>query len=287
MSKIQEQEILIPEFQELEQLLNCNECKQRSTCNCTIRTMKQKTDCPKISRKVYTIQMVAEIILLVGICLGSYFLFKNFWILLVTACIVCVFNIFIDSALEKKIEEKSFENEKERKRAYKEEVSRIVKENELLKRKKNGESEEYIQFTENILKLTISLEDIIDKIKNQEVQDSKERKRVKEKCGKLMEELNSLNEMMNPKIFQTTYIQTLYCIHLVRLLDNMQEYYNLDLQNKLTDKQIKEFGNLLEAFIQKIANHHEYLYTQQEDDFIIRMKSLNQSVLPESDGSEE
>ena len=70
------------------------------------------------------------------------------------------------------------------------------------------------------------------------------------------------------------------------MLDYSKTFFEHYHANILTSKEISEFSNLLEVFRVKIANHAEYLKNKVEDDFLIKMKALNEDVIPDFDGSE-
>lgn len=274
----------IPKYQSLEEKLNCKECNIRRNCH---RDINSKIECLKISNRIEIMQVIILTSIEVAGIAAVFLLTKRFWLSFILAVLIFLVVMATDSLIEKLSWAISHKRENARRSKYEESVKKIKAENDVIVRAANGETEEYDQFKNHIKTLMKALRDAQNKVlKEAKYKSTHERDRVDQKFSEVLENLEELNKKISVHVHEAGYVQAFYVVHLPALIANTNQYIELDQQNKLTDKQIVEFGNLLNVFSKKIASLEDYIKTQEEEEFIRNMKALNQTVLPDEDGSE-
>lgn len=273
----------IPEYESVESRLKCYNCTFSCDRNCHIDS---RYNCEKFVRRISIVKLIIEIIIFNAITVFSLINFNGFWPAILKVTFTFILLLASDFLTDKMIKNICISSEKLRKAKYDAKVQKLKENNEAIKRAKAGITEEIQEFLDNSKSLYNELHrtfESINKILNMEAKDSK---RVINKFKEVLNELDILNGKLSDNNFESTYITTLYEIHLPKLLEYSNQFVTYLNSNTLTQKQITEFANLLEVFRVKISKHAEYLQNKIEDDFIIKMRALNEDVIPDFDGSE-
>ena len=160
-------------------------------------------------------------------------------------------------------------------------------EEEEIKALKEGLTDEESEFYVFAKNLYSSLNKRYEEIEKSEVLVSKDGKRVKDKFKEVLKELDSLNNKLSIENIGTSYVKTLYKLHLVKLVELSDKFIDLLEFEEITDQQIIEYSNLLEVFRKKISDNQIYLSEKAEQDFIIKMLALNEDVDPSYSGESE
>lgn len=273
-------ELKIPDFVTVESRLKCSNCQ-----HCCGR-LTSKYDCRKFLTVISTIKIIFEILLFSAITVFSCIYFSNFWRTILTIAFTFTFLLTSDILSDKLINFLCVNSEKNRRKKYDMKVQKLKEENEAIRRARAGVTEEVKKFLDYSNSLFNELTATFDSIKSDLNMDSKEEKRVVTKFQDTLKELEILNSKLLDNNFESTYLSTLYEIHLPKLLEYSNQFLLYLKSNILTSKQIVEFSNLLEVFRVKISTHTEHFQKKVEDDFIIKMKALNDDVLPDFNGSE-
>lgn len=277
-------EFQIPDFITLEDKFNCKDCPLKEKCNSTLNS---RYDCYKFLRTVSTIKLILEVSVFITFTILSLINFNGFWLTLLYIFIVFSILLISDIITDKMLENICISSEQLRKVEYENTVQKIKEENESIRRINEGITQEVQDFFDQSKKLFLELSKSFDSIKNMLNAESTDEQRVITKFQETLKELEILNSKLSKDNFKSSYITTLYELHLPKLLEYSKQFISNLNSKMLTQKQIVEFGNLLEVFKVKISNHSEYLKNKIEDDFIIKMKALNEDVIPDFDGSEE
>lgn len=285
-------ELPIPEYVSLNQKLKCVSCsntdcsysgKSFNTCDHVLDSIYS---CIKIMNIVSIAQGILECICFVSFAIFFFFNFVGFWptvLKLVLTFIglsifdVC-FELFLKFILDK--------TEQIRKNKFYTKVKQIEVENEAIRKANLGITQEADAFFNNSKVLYNELNSIFENINSKLDVNSKIEKRVIDKFKEVLSELKTLNSKLSMDNIENSYITTLYEVHLPKLLEYSKRFLEHSNSNILTSNEVSEFSNLLEVFRVKIANHAEYLKNKVEDDFLIKMKALNEDVIPDFDGSE-
>lgn len=286
--EILEEELQIPEFILITSTLNCNECPMKDKCKGhESKAINSKFDCYKFLHSFTWIKFSIEALLLIGISVSTIIPFKGFWysvLLIVLAfAVLVVLDIISDKICKNILENK----ELARKQKHDETVKQIQADNEAIRKRKLGITEELERFLNDASSLVKEFKDCFSSLKELSETFSDEEKRVYNKLNSVIIELTNLNGKLSKDNFETTYISTLYNVHLPKLLEYTDKFLAFRKEDNLTKEQIVSFGDLLEVFRIKISNHTKYMQEQTRDDFTYKIVALNESVLPGFDGSEE
>lgn len=285
-------ELPIPEYVSLNHKLNCKSCSY-SACNCSGKSfntcdpiLDSLYSCIKIFNFTSVMKMILE-----GFCFIAFSIFfiANFtglwptiFKIVVTFITLCLFDVGSEFLI-KFIFDKT---EQIRKKKFDAKVIQIQEENEAIRKANLGITKETEKLFDNSVTLYNELNFIFENISSKLDENSKTEKRVINKFKVVLDELKTLNSKLSIDNVENIYITTLYDIHLPKLLDYSKTFFEHSHANILTSKEISEFSNLLEVFRVKISNHAEYLKAKVEDDFLIKLKALNEDVIPDFDGSE-
>ena len=286
--EILEEELQIPEFVSITSILNCNECPIKDKCNNNeSKEINSKFDCSKFLHTYTWTKFSVEALLLIAISISSIIPFKGFlysvFIIVPVFAALVVLDIISDKICKNILENK----ELARKQDHDETVKQIQSDNEAIRKRKLGITEELEKFLNTASSFLKELKDCFDSLKELSETFSEEEKRVDNKLNSVIIELSKLNEKLSKDNFETTYISTLYNVHLPKLLEYTHKFLTLRKEDNLTKEQIVSFADLLEVFRIKISNHTKYMQEQTRDDFTYKIVALNESVLPGFDGSEE
>lgn len=283
-------EFQIPEFKKLCSKLKCEQCTYYCVNGLKVRNgeepsyLPSKYYCEKFLKRISILITIIEIALFILSASFAWVHFGGFWItvlkLVITFGGLLIFDFFSDRLIELICNS----SEKKRKNKYDIKVQNLKKENEAIQKANAGITQEMQEFLDNSKSLFNGLNHIADSIKDYVyIYDEK----VSIKFEAVLKELKFLNEKLYKDTFESSYISTLYEIHLPKLLEYSTEFLNYLNSNTLTEKQIVEFIKLLEVFRVKISSHTKYIQNKVEDNFIIKMTALNQDVIPDYDGNEE
>lgn len=274
----------IPEFIPLTQVLKCASCPKHSECK--YHMVNTKYYCMRFLLKISWIFLPIEIVALGSVFAFSLLHFQTFWksalLLFSTFIFFTVFEILFDKIIYKTCKM----SEEKRRIEYNEKVKKIQKDNEAIQKANMGiteELEKFLNYSESMLN---ELTKIFDLLKNYDELKAEKGDRILIKFEAVISELQILNKKLSNSNFESSYISTLYNVHLPKLLEYSKQFIELLNSNATTENQIVKFSDLLEVFRIKIANHTQYIQDKAEDDFLIKITALNEDVMPEFDGSE-
>lgn len=279
----------IPEFTPLSCILDCDNCSMNESCKYYDykENLSSKYDCIKLHRKHENILFIIELIIFSVFSVFSLNSYEGFGMSLLVLVITFICIIAIDCIANYFLHRYFLKSELKRKQAYADEVEKIKAENESIRKAKLGITQELEDFLSHSSLLLDSFSRILNELNESEKLISKEGKRFLTKLQAVISELEKLNSKISKDNFEITYINTLYNLHLPKLLEYLQKFLELLNSNSLTEQQVIEFANLLEVFRTKLAGHATYMEQQVGDDFLIKVQALNKTVLPDFDGSEE
>lgn len=285
-------ELPIPEYVSLRQKLNCESCSN-TDCNYSensFNTCDPALDsiysCIKIINTFSITKMILEGLSFVAFSIFSIHNFTGLWPtifkIVIAFIALCIFDVcselFIKFVFDK--------SEQIRVKKFDAKVKQIREENEAIRKANMGITKENEKLFDNSVTLYNELNFIFETINSKLDLNSKIEKRVVDKSKEVLNELKTLNSKLSIDNIESTYITTLYEIHLPKLLDYSKRFFEHSHSNILTQKEIGEFSNLLEVFRVKISDHAKYLTAKVEDDFVIKLKALNEDVIPDFDGNE-
>ena len=283
-----------PSFIGLPVIMRCRDClydeddciyhpdRDRSYFYHAIRyVLTSKMQCPRFRSKVSVIKGIVEFGLAPLLFLLGFGTLK-----FLIGSLLFIPAIFGLDKLTDELLIKYYENkELKRYQEYENGLKRI--EEEELKALKEGMSDEESEFYVFAKNLYSSLNKRYEEIEKSEVLVSKNGKRVKDKIKEVLKELDSLNNKLSIENIGTSYVKTLYKLHLVKLVELSDKFIDLLDFEEITDQQIIEYSNLLEVFRKKISDNQIYLSEKAEQDFIIKMLALNEDVDPSYSGESE
>lgn len=286
--KILEEELQIPEFVPITSILKCNECPMKDKCKeYESKSINSKFDCSKFLHPFSWTKFSIEALLLLVISISSLIPFKGFLysvlVIVPVFAVLVVLDIISDKICKNILENK----ELARKQEHDTTVKQIQADNEAIRKRKLGITEELERFLNEASSLENELKECFSSLKELSETFSDEEMRVYNKLNSVIIELTNLNKKLSKDNFETTYISTLYNVHLPKLLEYTHKFLTLRKEDNLTKEQIVSFADLLEVFRIKISNHTKYMQEQTRDDFTYKIVALNESVLPGFDGSEE
>lgn len=286
-------ELQIPEFEHLSLRLGCKDCNydckhaEFAQEHGYTPYLKYRFGCERTLKRISAVKWIYEILVFASVTVLNVVYASNFGIMLLGAFCTFIFLLLFDLWTEHIIDDLFIYYESKKIEKYNAKVKQLQEENQAIQRAKAGITEEVQKFLDNSKVLYEKLSVFFETIQNSLDSNEKNEQRVVVKFQEVLKELEILNSKLSKDNFESSYITTLYEVHLPKLL----EYSSLFVENfsagTLTSKQIVEFSNLLEVFRVKISTHTEYLQQKTEDDFIIKMKALNEDVIPDFDGSEE
>lgn len=285
---ILEEELQIPEFVPITSILGCNDCPIKDKCKGhDSKCINSKFDCCKFLQLFSWSMFSIEALLLIVVTICSLFPFKGFWhsvLVIVPMFAILILSDIISDKICKNILTKK---ELARKQEYDTTVKQIQAENEAIRKRNLGITEELEKFLNDASSLLSGLKECFSSLKEVSETFSEDEERVSRKLHSVIKELDNLNGKLSKDNFESTYISTLYNVHLPKLLEYTHKFLTLWKEDNLTKEQIVNFADLLEVFRIKISNHTQYMQDQTRDDFTYKIIALNESVLPDFDGSEE
>lgn len=286
---ILEEELQIPEFVTITTILGCNDCPIKDNCrgHDLEKKINSKFDCCKFLQRFSWIKFSVEALLLIVAAVCSFIPFKGFW-----HSVFVIAPVFAVLVLSDIISDKIFKNiltkkELARKQEYDTTVKQIQEDNEAIRKRNLGITEELERFLNDSAILIEKLKEAFSRFREASEIFSEDEKRADEKMQAVITQLDILNQKLSKDNFESTYISTLYNVHLPKLLEYTNKFLELRKEDNLTKEQIVNFADLLEVFRIKISNHTKYMQDQTRDDFTYKIIALNESVLPGFDGSEE
>lgn len=287
-------ELQIPEFEHLSTRLGCIYCSypceharlSRSSAKYS-RNLLYRFDCERTLKRISIVKLLYEILVFCLVTILNLINFSKLWISLLIVFFTFIFLLLFDLCTEHIIHSFFIYYEKRKRKKYDIKVKQLQEKNETLLRAKAGITKEVQEFLDSSKVLYQKLSLLFENIQSELVSTEKNEQRVILKMQQVLKELEILNGKLSKDNFESSYITTLYEIHLPKLLEYSLLFSEHLSSGTLTSKQIVEFSNLLEVFKVKISKHTEYLQQKIEDDFLIKMKALNEDVLPNFDGSEE
>ena len=281
--KLQEEQ---KDFNELSEILNCYDCNffcedciyhpGRDAYSLMRRyNLTSKLQCPKFQKRLMVVKTLLNFLFLP---LLFFFGFGTFKFLIGT-----IFYGFIIIGFDKLTDDfliKYYENvEIKRRQEYDDAIKKIKDE------KMTDEECDFFTFAETLYKsLSEKYEEIV---KSKALLNISNGKRVEKKFEEVLIEFENLNKKLSEENIRTSYIKTLYNLHIVKLIEISVKFIELLKLNEVTDEQVKEFSNLLEVFRKKISDNQIYLQEKAEQDFIIKMQALNDDVDSTYSGNSE
>ena len=238
-------------------------------------------------KKVSITKLVIEILIFIAVTISNLIFFNGFWMTILKISLTFISLGLLDFISDLLIKYICVNSEKKRKEIYDIKIQKINEENEAIRKANLGITAETEKFFDNSILLFNEFKYVFDSFKPNLNLESKNEKRVIDKFEEFLKELEELNGKLSKDNIDSTYITTLYDVHLPKLLEYSKRFSASIISGILTQKQIIEFSNLIEVFRTKIDNHAEYLQNKEEDDFLIKMQALNEDIIPEYDGSEE
>lgn len=276
----------IPTFETLRTELGCEKCTHKckfcSNTNWNNSSPKSKWECEKEKKKVKTIEAVVFAVVEIVALLIIYFLLKNFLITVFLGVALVGVMIWFDFEKFDHVQEERYQKlEEERKLSFDKEVETIKANNETVRRKANGETEEYLAFKEKAENLT---QKICEQKKRLDLNNSivfegeKTENTIIRPFSSLYNNLKSLTDKISPETYEYAYIQKFYLEHLPSLIKSMETYYSKN-ESELTVREKSSFEKLIEAFNKKIENVSTALAEQTENEFVSKMESLQNEML--------
>lgn len=289
----------IPEFTPITKILDCKNCSCRSQCGSYTMFKKSlceedriedfvnsKYDCEKFLNLVFWIKILVEAVSFIASIALSILHFHTFWKTSIAIVSIFVVILFLDWMTDIVIYKICKKSEQNRKNEYNQKVKTLQEQNEAIQKANAGITEEVDKFLKYSDKLLNELIMVYNSVKDSQNLQSKEGERVLKKLEGVNSELAILNKKLSTGNIESSYISTLYKVHLPKLLEYSKQFEELLGFGSVTVNQVVKFSDLLEVFRIKIANHTQYLQDKAEDDFIIKITALNEDVMPEFDGSE-
>lgn len=283
---ILEEELQIPEFVPISSILGCKDCNFKDKCRETY-DINSKFDCYKFLQSFSWIKFSIEALLLIVVTICRLFPFKGFWYSVLVIVPVFAILVLLDIISDKICKNILTKKELARKQEYDTTVKQIKADNEAIRKRNLGITEELEKFLNDSAILVESLKEAFSSFKKASETFSEDEKRVDQKMQAVIKQLDSLNQKLSKDNFESSYISTLYNVHLPKLLEYTYEFLTLRKEHNLSKEQIVNFADLLEVFRIKISNNNQYVQDQTRDDFTYKIVALNESVLPGIDGSEE
>lgn len=285
---ILEEELQIPEFVSITSILGCKDCPIKDNCRGhDQKIINSKFDCFKFLQPFSWIKLSIEALLLIVAAICSIIPFKGFWhsvlVIVPVFAILVLSDIISDKICENILTKKEFVRNQE----YETTVEQIKADNEAIRRRNLGITEELEKFLNNSAILVERLKEAFSHFEEASEIFLEDEKRAYEKMQAVIIQLDILNQKLSKDNFESTYVSTLYNVHLPKLLEYTNKFLELRKEDNLTKEQIVNFADLLEVFRIKISNHTKYMQDQTRDDFTYKIIALNESVLPGFDGSEE
>lgn len=287
-NEILNEELQIPEFVTITTILGCNDCPLSDTCRGhDPKTVNSKFDCCKFLKPSSWIKFSIEALLLIVITIWSLISFKGFWYSVLAIVLAFAVLVLLDIISDKIFNSILTKKEIARKQEYDTTVEQIQADNEAIRKRNLGITEELEKFLTDAYSILNGLKECLSSLKEVSETFSEDEERVFKKLHSVIKELDNLNGKLSKDNFESTYISTIYNVHLPKLLEYTHKFLTLWKEDNLTKEQIVNFADLLEVFRIKISNHTQYMQDQTRDDFTYKIIALNESVLPGFDGSEE
>ena len=276
----------IPTFKDLRSELGCENCTQRCkydfSNNWKNASPNSKWECEKEKRKVKIIETVVFAVVEIIAILFIYFLLKNIFITIFLGVALVGVMIWFDFEKLDKLQTEHYQNlEEERKRNFEKEVEKTKANNEAIRRKANGETEEYLAFKEKAKNLTQKIceqKKILDLNNSIVFEGEKTENTIIRPFSSLYNNLKSLTDKISPDTFEYAYIQKFYLEHLPSLIESIETYYGKN-EDDLSVREKASFERLIEAFDRKIENVATALAEQTENEFVSKMENLQNQML--------
>lgn len=273
----EEQEI--PTFKTLREELGCKNC----TKNCKFAdsyynsSPNSKWGCEKEKRKIKTIETIVFAAIEVISILIFYFLLKNIFITIFLGIALVGVMIWFDfEKIDNLLSDRYKKIEDGRKTAFDKNVEAIKATNESIRRKANGETDEYIAFKNKAIQLTQKFFEQKEKICSTLTNDDEKENMFKKLFSNLYNNLNELTDKISPTTYEYEFIQKFYNSHIPTLIESIDKYYSKS-EHSLREK--VSFEKLIETFDKKIENVHTALNEETENDFVSKMEDLQNQML--------
>lgn len=306
----------IPVFKELSEELKCKECNKKcryyDDSSYSKRTPKTKWECEKEKVKIKTIETIIFAVIEVISILIIYSLLKNIFITIFLAVALVGAMIWFDSEkFDNLLNNRYKKTEEERKKSFAKKVEEIKANNEIIRRRMNGETEEYHAFKNKIINLTGELEkrksefvticENLSKLETDSIEEEfedntssifKSKKSMKSSSNnsnsqidelkflfeRLYDNLSKLTDKISPSNFEYAYIYKFYMVHLPSLIENIDIYCSKSME-ELSIREKDSFEKLIETFDKKIEHVSNALAEQTENEFISKMENLQRQML--------
>lgn len=282
-----EMEIIeIPEYELLTKRARCSKCKNRYNCymNTTRSETGAKIYCNIFAKRFYTIEFIIFLIVeIIGI-LKIFSLDKGWLISSAIAVVYTIAVLVLETFISKVASLISENKEIKRKANYEKEVEKIKENNEQIKRNQTGETEEYLEFLKKMNSITDEIcfcwANLKQKQMKEEAKFYLENNEVVEKFKDFTLKLEKMNKKINAKNYHpnANLLQTFYGSYTEALLEKMQIYIDLYIEEKLTQAQIVEYQKLLDNFISKINSCVEKLDETESEKILLDIKQLNKLI---------
>lgn len=274
----------IPTLKNLRSELGCSNCTQKckydSSNNWNNASPNSKWECQKEKRKIKTIETIVFAAIEIISILIIYFLLKNIFITIFLGVALVGVMIWFDfEKFDKVLVEYYQKLEEQRKISFEKEVEIIKANNESIRRRASGETEEYIAFKERAIKLTAKVFEQKEKVCAIVTNEEDEKMNTFKKLfSSLYNNLRDLTDKVSPSTFEYAYIQKFYLEHLPSLIESMETYYSKN-EDDLSVREKISFERLIEAFDKKIENVSNALAEQTENEFVSKMDALQSQML--------
>ena len=260
----------VPEFEKLEDILGCKNCKLDCHCNpnkCNFPdTPYSKNNCKRIGKNILIMEIIIGVIAEILIISLSYIIFHSIALSISLAVLAVAAMFYCDENFVDEIIRKKFASaETKRKEEYDAKVEEIKRHNEILERQERGETEEYLSFKNQVNEITEKLDERIESFSNDKFVD-------------FVSSLKCLNSQITPANFEYLYIQTFYNIHLISLIQNIDTYLDKYFEGQTTIREIEAFENLIDSFDKRISQIIKSLREADEEEFIKKMNSLQEGI---------
>lgn len=290
-------EHVIPTLTPLEKKVGCDNCEKCKNCDfsrscrkkkSSSSTLKSQYDCTKNMEKINLSKVIVFSLTALGFLVFYLVNFTGFWRttgkLFLTLAIIAALDFCTDLLL-KIIFEKL---EKKRVATHNSIVNKLKVENEAIRRENLGITDEVQNFYNNAENLYNNLSEVFEniqkKLSSNNRSESNEYITINNKMIILLNELKDLNEkLLSPFTLESKYLGNFYRNNLPKLLDHSYYFLNNLSTNLLTQKQISEFINLLDLFINKLGKFKNYFQNEVESDFLNKLNSLSSDITSDSE----
>lgn len=284
--KVNTEIIPIPNYELLNERQRCVACKFKYSCqmNSTRSETGAKIYCQKFAKNFYTIE---SIIFLAIEIFGMHKIFSTDKDVLTASGIAFAYTVILlilETFISKIAKTISENKEIKRKKKFEEEVEKIKKANEQIKRNQTGETDEYLEFVEKAKNVTGEVKkfnwELMQIKTSQEDKYNLENSKIIDKFLNLSSELEKTTARINPRNYHSNYklFQIFYDSYINALIEKMKLYIELYENNKLKTAQIEEYNNLLDNFINKINTCNGNIDKVEDREILNDIRQLNNLI---------